>query len=207
MVEVHKRNRLPHWRSSATYFLTFNLFDAIPVARIEQFRAERNIRVMELERLRVRATAAEIAVIDRIIHERSEECLDQHLGSCFMRDVRIASLVANALLFFDGERYEICAWCVMPKHVHVVFDALVNLDSIVQSWKSYTSKEANRLLNRKGKFWHDDYFDRSIRSREEFDRTIQYVLNNPINAGLMDWPWVGRRDSGTQAPAATVRQR
>src|SRR5436305_4559927 len=98
MVEIHKRSRLPHWKSSATYFVTFNLFDAIPLELVGRLRIERNIGVAELERLKMHATAAEIAAIDQVIRERTEEHLDSNLGSCFMNDHRrVASVVATAL--------------------------------------------------------------------------------------------------------------
>ena len=107
-----------------------------------------------------------------------------------MHDARIAEVVANAITHFDGSRYRLHAWCVMPNHVHVVLSANDRLDSIVHSWKSFTANEANRLLNRDGKFWQDDYFDRMIRTPQELERTIAYVVGNPMKAGLVDWPFV-----------------
>jgi hypothetical protein len=61
-------------------------------------------------------------------------------------------LSSTRLLHFDGLRYRLNAWCVMPNHVHVVFSSMpartptLRLSKIVKSWKSYTAKEANRLL-------------------------------------------------------------
>ena len=160
-VEVHKPKRLPHWQvQHGIYFVTFNLFDAIP----------RWVRE----------------------HEKAEEALDEHRGERFMRDPRVATIVANALEHFDGRRYELLAWCVMPNHVHVVF-ALApgeTLDRVVHAWKSFTSKAANKLLGRTGAFWQDGYFDRSIRDDRELRNTIEYVLNNPVKAGLGDWAFV-----------------
>ena len=191
MIEVHKRNRLPHWHAqNVAYFVTFNLFDAIPLPVLERLALERKLRMAELERLKQRATAAEIHGIDRRIRELAEEALDEGNGSCFMRDLRIAQMIANAIAYFNGTRYCLQAWCVMPNHVHVVLSANDRLDGIVHSWKSFTAKEANRLLNRDGKFWQDDYFDRMIRTPQELERTIRYVLENPMKAGLVDWPFV-----------------
>ena len=71
----------------------------------------------------------------------------------------------NALLFFDGARYAIHAWVVMPNHIHVLFTPTPgwSLSDILSSWKSFTAKEANKVLLRSGQFWHEDYFDRFIR--------------------------------------------
>jgi len=136
------------------------------------------------------ASAAELRAIDLLIRERVEETLDEGHGECWMRDPHVAAIVANALTYFDNERYLLSAWCVMPNHVHVVFNAWDRIDQIIGSWKSYTSKEANKLVRREGEFWQQDYFDRSIRNRTEFDRTVRYVLENPMQSDLHDWPWV-----------------
>jgi REP element-mobilizing transposase RayT len=192
VIEVHQRSRLPHWSAqNATCFVTFNLFDAIPLAMQEQLAVERRLRIAELERLKQRATPAEIREIDRLIWERAEDMLDEGSGSCFMNDARIGTVVADAITYFHGTRYCLNAWCVMPNHVHVVMNLLDRLDSILQSWKSFTAKEANRILGRAGKFWQDDYFDRLVRSDAERERRVQYVINNPAKAGLLNWPFVG----------------
>jgi REP element-mobilizing transposase RayT len=80
----------------------------------------------------------------------------------------------------------------MPNHVHRVFRPLPNwpLEKILHSWKSFTGKEADKILNRTGQFWESGYFDHVIRSEEEFYRYIEYVAANPQRAGLKDWKWV-----------------
>jgi len=187
-VDVHKRKRLPHWDvTHGIYFITFNLFDAIPRYIREQIREE-----AEAQLKLIRAERGAAPEIEEWIQAKLGEALDNNYGSCFMRDERIASLVANAITHFDGERYELLGWCVMPNHVHAVL-TLTNgelIARVIHSWKSYTSKEANKLLNRRGEFWHEDYFDRTIRDSRELQKTIEYVLNNPVSAGLLDWPFV-----------------
>jgi REP element-mobilizing transposase RayT len=63
----------------------------------------------------------------------------------------------------------------------------------MQSFKSLTSHKANKLLRRKGQFWMPDYFDRYIRNAEHFKKTVRYIENNPVKAGLckhpQDWPF------------------
>jgi REP element-mobilizing transposase RayT len=73
------------------------------------------------------------------------------------------------------------------------------LDVIMHSLKSYTANEANKLLKRSGAFWETESYDHVIRDEREYYRTIAYVLNNPVKAGLVrnwrDWPWSYKRDS------------
>jgi len=172
------------------YFVTFNLHDAVPVAFRDQLRTEKRIRIAELERLKERATPAELHAIDRVLHERAEEHLDAGEGACWFRDPRIADLVANALTHFDQQRYRLLAWCVMPNHVHAVFEPGDTIARIVHSWKSFTAKRANKILRRAGEFWQEDYYDHTVRDAPELARVIEYVFHNPRKAKLAGWPWV-----------------
>jgi REP element-mobilizing transposase RayT len=106
-------------------------------------------------------------------------------------------------MHFDESRYLLFAWTVMPNHVHVVLNAYEGIDRILHSWKSFSAKEANRLMARQGEFWQEDYFDRTIRSAQEFERKIIYVLENPLKAGLENWRWVRVYSERLQSPGGT----
>ena len=125
--------------------------------------------------------------------------LDAGLGACWLNREDVATLVQNALLHFDKERYRLLAWCIMPNHVHAVIELLQGhrLGSVLHSWKSFTANRANAMVGRSGPFWHDDYFDRFMRNENHLERTISYVEQNPVNAKLVDlpedWPWSSAR--------------
>jgi hypothetical protein len=68
--------------------------------------------------------------------------------------------------------------------------ASYGLAEVLHTWKSYSAKNANRLL-RTGKFWQHEYYNHLIRSEEEFYRTVTYILDNPNKAGLRNSRWVG----------------
>jgi REP element-mobilizing transposase RayT len=121
-----------------------------------------------------------------------EEYFDRGFGKCSLRDPRIGELMAGALRLWDGKRYRLVAWCVMPNHVLVLFRLLpgYELAAVMRSWKSYTARMANRILGGSGMFWQREYYDRLIRNEEEFERAIRYVMSNPERAGLRDWRWV-----------------
>jgi len=63
----------------------------------------------------------------------------------------------------------------------------------MHSIKSFTSSEANKMLNRSGRFWQKEYFDRYIRNARQFMKTIAYIENNPVKTNLChrpeDWPF------------------
>lgn len=62
----------------------------------------------------------------------------------------------------------------------------------MQSWKSFTAKQANKLLGRTGRFWQPEYFDRMIRNEGHLAAAVNYIHGNPLKAELVvraeDWP-------------------
>jgi REP element-mobilizing transposase RayT len=172
--------------------VTFRLADSLPAAVLRRIVAERR-RALETFRANGRQDSrAESKRIRRLFSRRIEACLDSGTGNCFLANPPVAKIVAQALRHFDGERYELFAWCVMPNHVHVVFRPLAgnSLAAIVHSWKSFSSQRANRLIGRIGVFWQREYYDHLIRGGEQFARAVRYVSENPARAGLRDWKWV-----------------
>ncbi|MEK7995003.1 MAG: transposase [Planctomycetota bacterium] len=172
----HSRGYLPHFDSPETIqFVTFRLADSLPRAVVDALRLRE----------------------DAVQHIDRE--LDAGLGACSLRHTEIASLVQDALFHFDSERYWLIAWCIMPNHVHAVIDVSGDhsLSDIVRSWKSFTARRANTQLRRLGTFWHADYFDRYMRDEDHLARTVEYVEENPVKAGLVgaaiDWLWSSAR--------------
>ena len=123
-----------------------------------------------------------------------EAYLDRSFGQCLLGDSRVAELVQKNLLHFDGKSYRLFAWVIVPNHVHALIEmGDVALAQVVKSWKSYTSKEANRLLRREGRFWEPEYFDRCIRDEEHFRKAVRYIESNPVKARVVrepaEWQW------------------
>jgi len=119
-------------------------------------------------------------------YRRIEEYLDKGSGKAWLRDRRVALIVQDALLHFDGERYRLYAWVIMPNHVHVLVRPLNGHDlaEVVQSWKSFTAHRSNRLLGLNGHFWQKEYFDRYVRNERYFAAAVSYIERNPVKAGL-----------------------
>jgi REP element-mobilizing transposase RayT len=189
---------LPHWRmDGATYAVTFRLADSLPAEVLRRWGAEREHTVQQAEAMGRPLTASEIRRLQELHSQRVDEWLDRGHGSCALRDPRIAQLVSNAMRHFDGQRYDLLAWCVMPNHVHAVLRVYADQDlsNILLSWKGFTGKKARELLGSSGEgaFWQKESYDHIVRDDEDLARQMNYVLNNPPAAGLMDWPWVWHR--------------
>ncbi|MFZ4573914.1 MAG: transposase [Phycisphaerales bacterium] len=194
---------LPHWTKEAgVYSVTFRLEDSLPATAREailRYRQEFEATKAKIEAPTKGLRMSEEIVLHRLYSARIDALLDAGAGSCLMRDDRAARIVSNALHFFEGTRYRLVAWAVMPNHVHVVFAPISghSLDAILQSWKGFTTHKINGLFGRSGRLWQKESYDHLVRGQEDLDHHVGYVLNNPVAAGLKDWPWVGRLNAST----------
>jgi REP element-mobilizing transposase RayT len=117
-------------------------------------------------------------------------------GPVWLRDARVAGVVADALLHGESGRrfYQLRAWVIMPNHVHVLLLPRTSLSVITRWVKGSTARQANLILGRTGAaFWQDESFDHGVRNDLELDRIVRYVEYNPASAGLVsdpsDWRW------------------
>lgn len=191
---------LPHWeRTGATYSVAFRLADSLPRAGLEQFLFEREDIVKTARQMNRPLSAQEQKRLALLYSEKVESYLDAGHGACWLRQDKVAKMVADALGHFDGERYRLAVWCIMPNHVHVVVEPIGGhkLSDILHSWKSFTAKTANKMLHRTGEFWQAESYDHLIRNQVDFNHAVEYVLCNPAKAGLSDWKWVGCSSPGT----------
>jgi REP element-mobilizing transposase RayT len=202
---THTRGYLPHVkREGASYFVTFRLNDSLPQAVLMKLQAERAERLRGLDARQgqqktngkmPRATET-LEDIERAYFRQVENFLDRSSGECVLRRPDIAELVASALRFFDGERYRLDVWVVMPNHVHAVLWPMPNhaLSEVLHSWKRFTARETNKRLQRVGQaLWQPESYDHWIRNDEEHARCCRYTVNNPVKARLCaapeEWRW------------------
>jgi REP element-mobilizing transposase RayT len=94
----------------------------------------------------------------------------------------------------------------MPDHAHMIFTPLVNdqasevysLGEVMDAIKGASAHKINRQLRHSGKVWRTESFDRVLRSSENLDAKIQYILENPVRKGLVaewkDYRWLWLRE-------------
>jgi REP element-mobilizing transposase RayT len=194
IVTMRKGAYLPHWtRRGAIYSITFRLHDSLPQEALQRLRLEAQSAWRTRGRNDAESDEDESRSLAECESRKVEGWLDRGHGVCVLRDNRAARIVSDALAHFDGERYVMFVWCVMPNHVHTMIRPLdgYELPDTLHSWKSYTATMINRALGRCGELWQPEYYDRLIRDEDEFQRHARYILNNPSKAGLEDWRWVG----------------
>ncbi len=128
-------------------------------------------------------------------HRCREDFLDKCHGRCLLRRPELAQIVADALLHFDGSRYRLGDFIVMPTHVHLLaaFATADVMANQCDSWLHYTAFQINRAIGERGKFWQQEPFDHLVRSLEEYEYLRQYIADNPCKAGLKPGEYLYRR--------------
>ena len=177
---------LPHWKQDgATYFVTYRLADSIPQEKLLQWQLEH--REWLRKNPEPRSTETERGIRRTVRHARFQEWLDSGMGECWLKDSNISEMKLKKHCAFlmvkgIGSGY----FAIMPNHVHVLVRPLGehDLSSILHSWKSFTAKEINAMLNREGKVWQDESFDCIVRDSKQLEQFSQYVQDNPAKAHL-----------------------
>lgn len=182
-LDISERN-LPHWaQENTTYFVTFRLANSLPQTKLKQWTRERE------QWLKTHSEPygdEDKAEYHRLFSERIQDWLDAGSGACLLANPDCARIVATALQQFDGERYRLGEWVVMPNHVHVLLTPLegFKLVDILHSWTSFTAHEICRLLGREGAVWQHESYDHMVRSPEQLRHFERYVRANPAKAGV-----------------------
>ena len=164
------RRRLPHRDIPGTpVFVTWRLSGSLPSERI--FLPEH-------------LTSGQAFVAwDRLLDRT-------RTGPLYLAQPEIARVVVRSLCCAAANgSATLHAYVVMPNHVHVLWTPQTTLSDLLRRIKGTTAREANSFLHRKGEqFWQQEFFDRTVRSAEEFARIVRYIEWNPVKAGLVARP-------------------
>ena len=190
MTSSYYQRRLPHWHPRDAYlFVTWRLADSLP-------RGAGGFACRKIDSGRA------FVSVDRVIDRAA-------CGPKWLADPRIAQLVVETIHIGHRERsfYELCAYVVMPNHVHVLFRPFQPVPRIMRWLKGSTARKANQVLGRTGeRFWQDESYDHWVRNDREFVKIVRYIEWNPVAAGLVrsveEWPWTSGLAGGTACPTS-----
>lgn len=140
-------------------------------------------------------------------------------GPAWLKDDCVAQIVKEILHLYDKKSYDLICYSIMSNHVHIAFTPIVEnvtrseassnntakankheanasyyiVTKILQQVKSKTALKCNKFLHRSGAFWQHESYDHVVRNDKELLRIVNYILNNPVKAGLCekreDWKW------------------
>lgn len=132
------------------------------------------------------------------------------------------NIVLNAWRHFHNTRYELFAICVMPDHVHALFQPwpkneasreetkFWSLAELMRSLKSFTARDINRAEEKVGPVWEKETFDRYIRSDRDLVEKFHYILRNPWDAGVAkqneEYPWIWTAEDEMRASRSSSPQ-
>jgi REP element-mobilizing transposase RayT len=181
---------LPHWdQAGATYFITWRTADSIPKSVWERWRWQRSrwLREHEIDpdsldwKRQVEGLPEDQRRAFRRFSKALETELDSCHGTCPFRNPDCAGIIATALKCFDGDRYLLGDFVVMPNHVHLLVGGIPRNQMLLQveSWKRWTGNQINKLHGWRGRFWQDESFDHLVRSEAAFLRLKRYIAENP----------------------------
>jgi type I restriction enzyme R subunit len=195
---ITRTGNLPHWfQAGVTYFVTFRTEDSVPreVGDLWRRRREDWLRGHGIEsqhggwrRALERLSDEEQSEFHRTFTKEYEDYLDRGHGACVLKRAELSRIVGSSLKHFDGSRYVLSDFVVMPNHVHVLVCLLGETDIEAQclSWKKYSATQINRALGQRGRFWQEESFDHLVRSPEQFEYLQSYIADNPEVAGLRE---------------------
>jgi putative transposase len=204
--KTYYRRHLPHYQPEyATFHVVFRLAGSLPGRIIEELKREKDNSATKNR---------------KIYNQKYFDKYDNSLnitttGPAWLKEDSIASLISKAIHFRDKTDYDLLAYCIMPNHVHILFElqkehvsrlaestktiigrdcvSIYIVTKIIGSLKKYTAIRANRILKRSGSFWQHESYDHVVRTGEELENTIWYVLFNPVKAGMVkewnQWKW------------------
>lgn len=203
---IHEHSR-PHWtQAGAVVFITFRTYDSIPRTVLQRWEREKqdwlNRRGYDAANhwsvVVPTLTEKDRADFYRQFNHCREDFLDTCHGRCLLHRSELAQIVAESLMHFDGERYRMGDFIIMPTHVHLLaaFPTAEAMTEQCDSWLHYTAFQINRVIGEKGKFWQQEPFDHLVRSLEQYECLRQYIADNPRKAGLKSGEYFYRRYEG-----------
>ena len=197
----------PHWsQAGVIVFITFRTADSIPQEVLDRWDREKQDWMCRHDCPMDRHWSEVLPKLDPKVRDQfkkefnrcREDFLDTCHGECVLRIPEIAGIVTETLLHFDGERYRMGDFIVMPNHVHLLaaFASEGVMAAQCDSWMHYSAWKINIALRQKGKFWQQEPFDHLVRSPEQFVYLRKYIRDNGVKAGLTQSEYLYREYPG-----------
>lgn len=176
-VNISYSGNLPHWnQDNVLQFVTSRLADSLPQAKLREINELKEA----WQKLHPKPWTPEELMEYEDIIESVQEWLDAGYGECVLKYKYSQDIIESALRHFDGIRYELYDFIIMPNHIHVLMipGSGYEVDQIMHSIKSYTSNLINKFLGRTGKLWQRESFDRMIRGVGDYESKRNYIRHN-----------------------------
>jgi alanyl-tRNA synthetase/REP element-mobilizing transposase RayT len=134
------------------------------------------------------------------------------------RDLALKSI----LYAHEHSQYQLYAACVMPDHVHLLFEPQIkeqdkegntvfwSLSEILQGIKSASAHNINKVSGKKEHVWEKESMDRMIRGQSDMEEKFHYICRNPWDACVVpqteNYPWLWVPDNSGEHTRPRVSQ-
>ncbi len=191
--KLYYRRSLPHFQpANAIFFITYRLAFVLPQNLIDRIFERFRILSQKKKLSNEEMWKIEFGYIDEYLHLCEN-------GPRYLMDDRIAEFIKSSLLKMAHKQYKLFCFCIMPNHAHILIQPIektsggfYSIPEIMKGHKGSTARSSNNALKRHGTFWHHENYDHWIRTQEEFDRVVWYIIKNPVKTRLIenwiDWP-------------------
>ena len=84
------------------------------------------------------------------------------------------------------EWFALLAYCLMPDHAHLLVKGLTSKSDLRRFAKVSKERSGRTYRKRSGqRLWQEGYFDRVLRDDADARRYAEYIVLNPVRAGLV----------------------
>ena len=170
-----------------------------PVGELRKLKLEYDEQITALRR----DGQTDTAHFERVLREQFEaydNLLDEQDQSKFLLAAPSAALavIDSWKTLAEMQACRLYAVCVMGNHAHALIAGLDKenrgpVGNLVRRHKTFTSRTIKALLQNSAEVWDAGFYDRYVRTGR-FWEVLQYVLDNPVKAGLVshwtEWPHV-----------------
>ena len=158
-----EKNFLPHLDMIGYYqFITFRTYDSL-----DDF-------ILKIREQKINNSKKEYKI---------DKYLDSSNKGCYLNG-EVLEYLKEYLISKDRVLYDLVAFCIMPNHIHMLFKQKIELPKIMKQIKGATANKINKMLNKSGRFWEKNYYDKVIRDEKHFAVVYDYIKSNPIKVGL-----------------------
>ena len=131
-MSYYKRN-LPHYQPKGYfYFITTRLASSLPREVVDKIQTQMKNEIKKIpENLNKKSALDKYTNIRKSYFLKYEKILDSaKYGNTWLNNEKIAKTVKEALHFYDGKRYNLICYTIMPNHIHLVLDPIVERNSV-----------------------------------------------------------------------------
>jgi putative transposase len=93
------------------------------------------------------------------------------------------------------QRFVLTTWVFLPDHWHAILlpPCPLSISAVMKSVKLSSTNALGSRRRESGELWQGRFFDRALRTVQEYWETVEHIHLNPVRRGLVEraegWRW------------------